>query len=66
MDPTLSVQTQIRRNAEDVQSFLSDLSKWEKNAKQKDGALKEKYQQLGRKKDEKGVPSSMSYTKGLL
>lgn len=66
MDPTLSVQTQIRRNAEDVQSFLSDLSKWEKNAKQKDGALKEKYQQLGRKKDEKGVLSSMSYTKGLL
>ena len=60
MDPTLSVQTQIRRNAEDVQSFLADLNKWEKNAKQKDGVLKEKYQQIGRKNYEEGTLSSMS------
>jgi hypothetical protein len=36
MDKTLQVQTQIRQNAEEVSSFLSDMQKWEKQIKSKD------------------------------
>jgi hypothetical protein len=42
MDPTMRVQTQIRKNAEEVSTFLSELSKWEKQVKVKDECLKSK------------------------
>jgi hypothetical protein len=35
----LKVQTQIRQNAEEVSTFLSDLNKWENRAKAKDTVI---------------------------
>lgn len=42
MDKTLQVQNQIRQNALEVSSYLADLSKWEKSAKQLDEKCRSK------------------------
>jgi hypothetical protein len=42
MDKSLKIQAQIRHNAEEVSSYLSDLAKWESSAKQKDLQMKAK------------------------
>ena len=42
MDKTLKVQQQIRLNAEEVSSYLTDLAKWEKTMKTKESNLKGK------------------------
>jgi hypothetical protein len=39
MDKSLKIQTQIRENAEEVQSFLKDLNKWQTNIALKDQRL---------------------------
>jgi tetratricopeptide (TPR) repeat protein len=39
MNETMKVQTQIRQNAEEVSSFLSNLSSWQNNIKKKDNDL---------------------------
>lgn len=40
MDNTLKIQNQIRQNAEEVSSYLTDLSKWEKSMKQKEARVR--------------------------
>ena len=40
MDATMKVQTQIRQNAEEVSSYLSSLSTWQKSIKKKDQDLR--------------------------
>jgi hypothetical protein len=42
MDAALKVQTQIRHNAEEVSSTLSQLSAWEREAAKKDAALRQR------------------------
>ena len=37
---TIKVQAQIRQNAEEISSFLADMSKWENSVKEKDSRLK--------------------------
>lgn len=54
MDKTLQLQSQIRRNAEEVSSYLGDMRKWEKQIKQKD---------LKRKQD-KGKNNASIRTRG--
>jgi hypothetical protein len=40
MDKTMQIQAQIRQNAEEVSSYLTDMKKWEKSIKNKDQKLK--------------------------
>lgn len=40
VDKTIVIQNQIRQNAEEVSTFLSDLSKWEKKIKVRDDTLR--------------------------
>lgn len=40
MAATLKVQAQIRQNAEEISSYLSDLNKWEKSIKKRDQKLR--------------------------
>ena len=49
MDKTLQLQNQIRRNAEEVSSYLGDMRKWEKTIKEKDK----------KRKEDKGKPSNI-------
>ena len=47
MDRTLKVQAQIRENAQEVQNYLYDMNKWEKEIKKKDKAIAS-HKQTGR------------------
>jgi hypothetical protein len=49
MDKTLALQLQIRNNAEEVSSALSEIQKWEKKMKDKDSKLKSKKVSIGEK-----------------
>lgn len=40
MDKTMKIQSQIRQNAEEVSTYLSEMSKWEKQIKTKDTKIK--------------------------
>ena len=40
MDKTLQIQTQIRHNAEEISTALSEMGKWEKQMKNRDGNIK--------------------------
>jgi hypothetical protein len=40
MDATMKVQAQIRQNADEISSYLKDLSKWEKTIKTRDQKLR--------------------------
>jgi len=42
MDSTLKIQAQIRQNAEELSSYIADLSKWENDIKFKEKSLKER------------------------
>ena len=55
---SLEVQAQIRRNAEETSSYLSDVSKWEKEFKKKDAELRAK-----KKKKKKAPPPRNSAPK---
>ena len=48
---SLNIQAQIRRNAEETSSYLSEVGKWEKDIKKKDAELAAK-----RQKKKKVVP----------
>lgn len=40
MDKTIQIQTQIRHNAEEISSALSEMQKWEKQMRNRDGNIK--------------------------
>ena len=40
VDKTLQIQTQIRHNAEEISSALSEMSKWEKQIRNRDDNIK--------------------------
>eukprot|EP01038_Epipyxis_sp_PR26KG_P015698 gene15698-21241_t len=42
MDKSILIQAQIKQNAEEVSSYLSDMKKWEKKIKSKDATIKAK------------------------
>ena len=39
---TIKIQAQIRHNAEEISSYLSDMAKWEKNITKKDAQIRGK------------------------
>lgn len=48
MDKTIQIQAQIRQNAEEISSALSEMQKWEKQMKKRDGNIKEAHQKAAR------------------
>lgn len=40
MDKTIQIQTQIRHNAEEISSALSEMQKWEKQMRSRDSNIK--------------------------
>ena len=48
MDKTIQIQTQIRQNAEEISSALSEMSKWEKTMKNRDGNIKAAHEKAAR------------------
>lgn len=42
MDKTLQIQSQIRRNADEISSYMADMGKWEKGMKEKDKKIRTK------------------------
>lgn len=48
MDKTLQIQTQIRHNAEEISTALSEMGKWEKQMKNRDGNIKAAHMKAAR------------------
>jgi PIN domain nuclease of toxin-antitoxin system len=48
MDKTIQIQTQIRHNAEEISAALSEMGKWEKQMKNRDGNIKTAHQKAAR------------------
>jgi PIN domain nuclease of toxin-antitoxin system len=48
MDKTIQIQNQIRHNAEEISSALSEVSKWEKQIKNRDSNIKVAHQKAVR------------------
>ena len=59
---SMNVQAQIRRNAEETTSYLTEVGKWEKEIKKKDAELRAKKKAQGKKKKMpvRSSPSSSS------
>ena len=48
VDRTLQIQTQIRHNAEEISSALSEMSKWEKQIRHRDDNIKDAHAKAAR------------------